>query len=533
VKVAVAFAALVLASATPASAQPAMCRVLDLKFQPAAVGDSSDRFAPQIVAWLETADGTFVDTIYITHATGTYGLGNRPGRFDFNSSAFWPYGRRVQTFPVWSMRQPMRWPQLVFQDGDDDDLSHAGSKSSRELYYCRPLHNPDELDAISCPSDLSYTDKGMFSATQSRYPPRNDLNLLPQDDPSVEMFGMMNPFDAISQPTPQVGNTTVVTWAVPSTVPNGDYVLWMEVSKEFDMNGTYNPTTFPAPTGIPWSDYGTPYRGQPSVVYRVPFQLALGAGGGVVSAYEGYGDPDGIDGAIRQPDATIETRPGSGAGRLALLSDNGETYRLRVTSYIENDETPPDEPAKITQTEVLANRATITFEAPGDDRDEGMVTGYEIRYRVREPITEENFDSSTQIAAVLAPVPAGELQTFTFEGLIPETTYHVGIRAFDNCQNKSELVTFEVTTPERPMGEVDACFVATAAYGSSMAGDVEMLRRFRDTLLAKTVFGELAVQAYYTLGPALSGLIGESEVLRSTARSALDPIVSKVREYKH
>jgi len=39
----------------------------------------------QMVAWLEKTDGTFVDTLYITAKTGLYGLGNRPGRMDFNS----------------------------------------------------------------------------------------------------------------------------------------------------------------------------------------------------------------------------------------------------------------------------------------------------------------------------------------------------------------------------------------------------------------------------------------------------------------
>jgi hypothetical protein len=307
--------------------------------------------------------------------------------------------------------------------------------------------------------------------------------------------------------------------------------LWMEVSKEFDMNATYNPTTFPSPTGLPWSDYGAAYRGQPSVVYRVPFQLVLGNSGGVATDYFGYGDPDGIDGNVREPDSTISTAAGSGAGRLAVLSVGGEVYRLRVSSYIEDDVTAPDRPDQAKVTELFANRATIAFRAPGDDRDVGMVTTYEVRYRVREQITEENFDSSTMVTATMTPVAPGEMQSFTFQGLIPETTYYVGIRAVDNCANKSELVTVEVTTPERPLGQVDACFIATAAYGSSMAGDVEMLRRFRDTTLAKTVLGELAIEAYYTFGPAISGLVGESEVLRETARSMLDPIVARVRDY--
>ena len=53
------------------------CHVVDVEITPVD--------ALQIVAWVEKPDGTFVDTIYITRKTGTFGLGNRPGRFDFNS----------------------------------------------------------------------------------------------------------------------------------------------------------------------------------------------------------------------------------------------------------------------------------------------------------------------------------------------------------------------------------------------------------------------------------------------------------------
>jgi hypothetical protein len=62
-----------------------------------------------------------------------------------------------------------------------------------------------------------------------------------------------------------------------------------------------------------------------------------------------------------------------------------------------------------------------------------------------------------------------------------------------------------------------------------MANDVEQLRGFRDQVLRQTVLGELAVEAYYTFGPVLAGVIGESEVLRATARTALEPVVARVR----
>jgi hypothetical protein len=62
-----------------------------------------------------------------------------------------------------------------------------------------------------------------------------------------------------------------------------------------------------------------------------------------------------------------------------------------------------------------------------------------------------------------------------------------------------------------------------------LANDVSVLRSFRDSVLSKSILGELGVQAYYTFGPALAGMIGESDLLRATARTALEPVVDRVR----
>src|SRR5687768_12561596 len=72
------------------------CRVLELSFTP------SDDL--QMVVWIEDAAGNYVDTLFITRKTGTYGLGNRPGIMEFNSQFLWPYGRRLSVFPVWAAR---------------------------------------------------------------------------------------------------------------------------------------------------------------------------------------------------------------------------------------------------------------------------------------------------------------------------------------------------------------------------------------------------------------------------------------------
>jgi len=512
-----------------AFADEPQCRVLDLSFTPAVASDPANQASPQIVAWLEDAAGNFVDTIYITHETGTFGLGNRPGRFDFNSGPFWPYGRRITVFPVWSHKQPLRWQELVFQDDNDNGLSHSAQQSSGDLHFCRPIR-PSEFDAMTCPTAQADTDKGVFSTGTSRYPPRNDLTRAQEDSASVSMFAMLNPFDAVSQPTPASGVDARISYAVPPDLASGDYVLWIEVSKEFDMNGTYNPVAYPSPL-VPFGDYGAAYRGQPSVVYKVPFTMTDVESTSATDTYVGYGDPDGLDGQLRAPDSSISSDPGSGGGRLALVSSSGSTYRARVVSRRERDEVAPDAPLHPNISDETGTKATITFLAPGDDFQTGLVKGYEVRYRIGEVITEANFATSTIATTTIAIGDPGVEQTVTIEGLLPETEYSIGIRAFDDCRNTGPMAVVPVTTGERTVGQVDACFIATAAYGSVMANDVELLRGFRDTLLAKTVLGELAIETYYTFGPAIAGVIGESEVLRASARGVLDPFVAWVRAY--
>jgi hypothetical protein len=124
------------------------------------------------------------------------------------------------------------------------------------------------------------------------------------------------------------------------------------------------------------------------------------------------------------------------------------------------------------------------------------------------------------------------MQTIEVTGLLPQTGYYIGIRANDNCGNSSHVIAAQVTTLAAKGGEVDACFIATAAYGSLMANDVTVLRHFRDAVLQKTAVGELAVEAYYTFGPSVAGIVGQSELLRTTTRDALSPLVSWVHRLR-
>jgi hypothetical protein len=516
------------------AAAEGQCRVLDVDYLPApgANADPTLNLPLSIVAWLETPGGEFVDTIYITEQVGTYGIGNRPGRFDFNSGPVWPYGRRITTFPVWAHRHGLEWPRIDFQDNYDDGLSHSTQISSMERHFFRPMMRTEPMwDAQTRSSSFGpYTDKGKLGPETSQYPPRQDIMRAAEDAASVVEYDLMNPFDGISQASPIDGLPARFSWAAPMDLPTGDYVLFMEVSREFDHNNTYTVEARPAPN-VPYGEYGLPYRGQPSVIYKVPFSIGLTSTSAITDAYAGYGDPDGQDGMLREPDNTISTDiPGSGALRLSLVP--GEDYRVKVTAGPDPDSLAPSAPGDVA-TAVTPYQAVLSFVASGDDERMGTAKGYQIRYRIGESITEDNFETSVEARPQYQMAPGGSLQTMTFDKLLPETTYSIGIRAYDNCLNTSPLTIVEVTTSSRPVGEVDACFIATAAYGSLLANDVEMLRRFRDLAMKHSVLGELAVETYYTFGPGLAGVVGESDLLRWTAREVLAPIVARVKRWTY
>jgi hypothetical protein len=70
------------------------------------------------------------------------------------------------------------------------------------------------------------------------------------------------------------------------------------------------------------------------------------------------------------------------------------------------------------------------------------------------------------------------------------------------------------------------CFIATAAYGTPTAEQIDALREFRDVVLLKSTVGSQFVALYYRLSPPIADFIARSDLLRTLVRELfIDPIV--------
>ena len=74
-------------------------------------------------------------------------------------------------------------------------------------------------------------------------------------------------------------------------------------------------------------------------------------------------------------------------------------------------------------------------------------------------------------------------------------------------------------------GGDDGCFIATAAYGSPIEQHVKILRDFRDRYLLTNRVGDTFVHIYYKYSPSMADLIAKHEILRTTVRWGLLPLV--------
>jgi N-acetylneuraminic acid mutarotase len=84
---------------------------------------------------------------------------------------------------------------------------------------------------------------------------------------------------------------------------------------------------------------------------------------------------------------------------------------------------------------------------------------------------------------------------------------------------------FSVTTQAEPDGKGGGCFIATAAFGSPLAGQVGILRQFRDRYLLINDLGQKFVAWYYRNGHVAANYIKDKPLAKVAVKATLYPLI--------
>ena len=77
------------------------------------------------------------------------------------------------------------------------------------------------------------------------------------------------------------------------------------------------------------------------------------------------------------------------------------------------------------------------------------------------------------------------------------------------------------------------CFIATAAYGTDTAQELDILREFRDAVLLPNSLGARLVSFYYKTSPPIADFISQHEVIRTVVRVGFVDSIVKILTWTH
>jgi hypothetical protein len=256
-------------------------------------------------------------------------------------------------------------------------------------------------------------------------------------------------------------------------------------------------------------------------------RISTTGGGSVITPGEGWVRcyPGGVVCLIATPDAGYRF-----VGWTGDVSTIADVYAANTTIIMYSDfsttanfeEIPPPpaspaDPTVTTQTAtwVGADSATLNMDYTVAD-----LTPVQVRF-ARKIST----DSAWYYTAWLSKGSDGS-HAEMLTGLISQTTYKFKAQLkYESTVIEGNTLQFTTGAPATPEFS-GGCFIATAAYGTPTAEQIDVLREFRDVVLMESTAASQFVTLYYQLSPPVADVISRSSFLRTLVRELLvDPVV--------
>jgi hypothetical protein len=205
-------------------------------------------------------------------------------------------------------------------------------------------------------------------------------------------------------------------------------------------------------------------------------------------------------------------RAGRLTGALGLLLALVLLVGIVVPAYAQDDEMPPRLPHYFAGT-------VFTSTGPGPEGTvvEAFLEG------VKKAETTVTNASSYQLLVPGEYGDNGKIVSFTVAGVqASQTATWVSGEVDENFD-----LTISALPDGSPFPFPFPCFVATAAYGTDTAAEINVLREFKDVVLLPSGLGAELVSLYYEISPPVAGIIWQNDFLRTAVRVGfIDPVVA-------
>ena len=180
---------------------------------------------------------------------------------------------------------------------------------------------------------------------------------------------------------------------------------------------------------------------------------------------------------------------------------------------------------------VRAPNPSVSFGVEIQDPADGAEVTEGEDLDVTAEVTNVGSESGTQAVTVTEPIKETNEAVEINSGETEELVFTIPGSELDGTVTIT--VETEDDTDSISVTAVDPCFIATAAYDTPLASEIDVLREFRDDILNQSGIGRLAVRIYYQTSPPVANWIRKSRRRRAIVRTYfVDPIVRVVRSLR-
>ncbi len=388
--------------------------------------------------------------------------------------------------------------------GADLDLTKVVNDHSPcqgdEITYTVTVSNPSTTGATgvvvadTLPSGLTYVGS---SATQGTYD--NSTGLWSVGSLNASTSAVLTLLAGVDTGT---GGTTIINWGEITDTDQTDPVA----SNNLDHDGITVHSTAVA------------YPASNSPVYEGAAIYLFGGPGGMTSYH--WTGPDGFASDEQNPVILNATFAMTGTYDLTIVDSTGCGGANAATNVTDIEEVlPPEQP---TITTLPATNITTGCAILNMYHTLGNFSSVQVRF-----VVGCGSGCPNSYCSPWESVTANSSRAVTICCLSPSTNYvYKAQLKYDDTVIEGATLQFTTNSFLFPLPFGGGCFVATAAYGTPTAREIEVLREFRDMVLLKNTIGSQFVALYYRFSPPVADFIAGNELLRTVVRELLvDPIV--------